>query len=60
MREILIGWNEISNHLRVDPKTAQRYKKEKALPVQYDPAGHPITSRVKLDKWRFGGDCSTN
>jgi len=59
MKNVLIGWKAIANHLEVDAKTAQRYKREKALPVIYDPAGHPVTERKKLDAWRFGVELSS-
>ena len=51
--EVLDRWGLIADHLGVSEMTAMRYRK-RGLPVEYDPAGHPITTRAKLDLWRFG------
>jgi len=51
--EILDRWGLIAGHLQVSEMTARRYLK-RGLPVIFDPAGHPITTRAKLDQWRFG------
>ncbi len=52
MTDILIGWKEISQYLRVSERTAQRYQ-EKGLPVKYDPADHPILPKTSADEWRM-------
>ena len=51
--EILDRWGSIADHLQVSEMTAMRYRK-RGLPIEYDPAGHPITTKTKLDQWRFG------
>lgn len=53
MTEILVGWKEIAVYLRVSEKTAIRYLKEKDLPVQRDPAGHPVIDKNLADSWRL-------
>jgi hypothetical protein len=53
MTDILIGWKEISTYLRVSEKTAVRYQKERGLPVEKDPAGHPIIKKDHADEWRL-------
>jgi hypothetical protein len=53
MSEILAGWKEISNYLRVSEKTAIRYHKYKGLPIKKDPAGHPIIRKKTADEWRL-------
>lgn len=50
---ILIGWKQIAKHLQVDERTALRYKKQKGLPVVYDPCGHPIIKKNEVERWRF-------
>jgi len=54
MEELIKGWNPISKELNVDVKTAIRYFKLKNLPVVYDPAGHPVTTKERLYKWMTG------
>jgi len=53
MTEILIGWKEISQYLRVSEKTALRYHKHKGLPIEKDPAGHPVIKKISADEWRL-------
>jgi hypothetical protein len=53
MRDILIGWKEISSYLHVSERTAQRYHKERELPIKYDPAKHPIIMKKVIDNWRI-------
>lgn len=53
MTEMLIGWKEISNYLRVSEKTALRYHKHRGLPVEKDPAGHPVIEKKNADAWRL-------
>jgi predicted site-specific integrase-resolvase len=53
MNQVLIGWKEISQYLRVSEKTAMRYQKERDLPVEKDPAGHPIIKKNTADEWRL-------
>ena len=43
----------IAAHLNVSEKTALRYR-ERGLPVTYDPAGHPVTTKEALDRWKRG------
>ena len=50
---VLDRWGLIADHLGVSEMTAMRYRR-RGLPVIFDPAGHPITTRAKLDEWRFG------
>ena len=52
MTDILIGWKEIAKYLKVTDKTAQRYRKCNGLPVQKDPAGHPVIKKAAADEWR--------
>ena len=53
MADILIGWKEISQYLRVSEKTAMRYRDERALPIEKDPAGHPVIKKNTADEWRL-------
>ena len=53
MTDLLIGWKEIAQHLRVSEKTAMRYSKEKGLPVTKDPAGHPVIKKETANDWRM-------
>ena len=53
MTEILIGWKEIAQYLRVSERTAQRYQESRGLPVKYDPADHPIIPKKSADEWRM-------
>jgi len=48
---VLDRWGLIANYLKVSERTAKRYV-ERGLPITYDPAGHPITTPAKLDRWR--------
>jgi predicted site-specific integrase-resolvase len=52
MTDLLTGWKEIAQHLRVSEKTAMRYSKEKGLPVTKDPAGHPVMKKADADSWK--------
>lgn len=52
MTEILIGWKEIAQYLRVSEKTATRYQ-DRGLPIERDPAGHPVIKKKCADNWRF-------
>jgi hypothetical protein len=47
----LIGWKEISNHLRVSEKTAIRYYKTKGFPVKINKAGHPFIKKAIAEEW---------
>jgi len=51
MTDILIGWKEIAQYLRVSEKTASRYE-DRGLPVKRDAAGHPVIKKKCADKWR--------
>ncbi len=53
MAEILDRWGLIADYLNVSEKTALRYR-DRGLPVTYDPAGHPITTKQALDLWKKG------
>lgn len=53
MTDLLVGWKEISNYLRVSEKTAIRYGKERGLPIEKDPAGHPVIKKKHADEWRL-------
>lgn len=53
MNEMLIGWKEISSYLRVSEKTAFRYHKDRGLPIEKDPAGHPVIKKTSADEWRL-------
>lgn len=52
MTDMLDRWGLIANHLGVCEKTAIRYK-ERGLPITYDPAGHPVTTKEQLDQWKL-------
>lgn len=58
MTDVLIGWKEISNYLRVCEKTAIRYHKHRGLPVKKDPSGHPVIKKTNADKWRLNHQIS--
>ncbi|MDD3952130.1 MAG: hypothetical protein PHW59_13520 [Desulfobacterales bacterium] len=51
---VLDRWGLIANYLKVSVMTALRYRRL-GLPITYDPAGHPITTPAKLDRWRCCG-----
>ena len=51
--DILNSWNEISTYLGVSDRTAQRYAKERGLPVVKDYAGHPIIKKESIDEWKL-------
>ena len=55
MNEMLIGWKEIAQYLRVSEKTAARYQ-DRGLPVERDPAGHPVINKKNADQWRCQGE----
>jgi len=50
--DVLVRWSSISKYLGVSDKTAIRYAKDKDLPVQRDPAGHPWITKGAIVKWR--------
>ena len=52
MTDLLDRWGLIAEYLKVSEKTALRYK-ERGLPVIYDPAGHPVTTKQQLDQWKL-------
>ncbi|MEN6375523.1 MAG: hypothetical protein ABFD75_12215 [Smithella sp.] len=54
MDDILEGWKEISNHLKVSDKTAKRYYKQKGLPVKINKAGHPVIKKSVAEEWKLG------
>jgi predicted site-specific integrase-resolvase len=51
MNDILTGWKEISQYMKVSYRTAIRYKNEKGLPVQINKAGHPVIKKETVDVW---------
>jgi len=53
MTDILTGWKEICEYLKVSEKTAKRYRKLRGLPVTKDPAGHPVIEKKSADNWRM-------
>jgi hypothetical protein len=54
MEDILSGWKEIANYLRVSEKSAMRYSKNRDLPIKKDKAGHPIITKQAADEWKAG------
>jgi hypothetical protein len=52
--QILNGWKEIANHLKMSVRTVQRYEHHLRLPVRR-PAGKPrasvIATKAELDGW---------
>jgi hypothetical protein len=56
---LLDRWGLIAQHLGVSEKTAIRYKENKGLPVKYDPAGHPVTTKEQLDDWKLHESCQS-
>jgi ribosomal protein S8 len=52
-KDILEGWKEISNFLKVSDKTAMRYAKFKDLPVRKNRAGHPIIYTSVVIQWKL-------
>lgn len=56
--DVLWGWGEIAKHLRIHPRTAQRYEHTRSLPVQRPPGGGaraPVFAvRSQLDDWLIG------
>ena len=54
MREELITWKEVANHLGVNVRTAQRWERERGLPVRRMPGrcGRLVISRAALDAWQ--------
>jgi excisionase family DNA binding protein len=54
MREELITWKEVANHLGVNVRTAQRWERERGLPVRRLPGrgGRLMISRAALDAWQ--------
>lgn len=56
--ERLDTWGEIAGFLRVDVKTAQRWERERGLPVRRLPGGrrgHVYAYRAELERWLDGG-----
>jgi len=53
MTDLLDRWGKIADYLDVTERTAMNYR-ERGLPIVYDPAGHPVTTKQKLDKWKLG------
>ena len=51
MSVFLDNWGQIAAELRVSQKTAMRYK-ARGLPIIYDPAGHPTTTKELLMAWK--------
>ena len=52
-RKVLTSWGEIARYLGVSVKTAQRWRKEKKLPVLVKPVRASIE---KLDEWAARSD----
>src|SRR5579872_755617 len=52
--EELRGWDEIAGHLRVSPRTAQTYERERGLPVRRmpGPKGRVWALAADLNQWR--------
>ncbi len=53
MKDLLIGWKEIADYLRVSERTAMRYSKHRGFPVQRDRIGHPVAAKSTVDEWRI-------
>lgn len=53
MSEILDRWGLIADYLRVSEKTVMRYVKKGILSIPRDPAGHPVTTKSDLDRWKL-------
>ena len=53
MRE-LKGWKEIATHLGVNIRTAQKWERDRGLPVRRLPGGHGRVAAdpASLDAWR--------
>ena len=51
MSNFLDCWGEIAAELGVSEKTAIRYRC-RGLPIVYDPAGHPTTTKELLLAWK--------
>jgi len=54
--DILNGWKQIASRLGVDPSTAQRWERERSLPVRRLPGikGRVWAERVEINRWRAG------
>jgi len=54
---ILTGWKEIAAHLGVEKSTAQRWAKQRGLPVRYLPGSNSrvVADRAALDAWILAG-----
>ena len=54
-RDRLDGWSEIAAYLEINPRTAQRYEKDRDLPVRRRPQGGPkspvFAFKSELDSW---------
>jgi hypothetical protein len=53
MNEILEGWKTIAQYARKSESTLKRYKK-KGLEIRKNKAGHPVTTKEKVDKFLLG------
>jgi len=53
MDELLENWGPIASFLKVSERTAQRYHKEKGLPVKINIAGHPYIKKREAEKWKL-------
>jgi len=51
-KELLDRWCLIATELNVSERTAMRYHTNHGLPVSYDPAGHPVTTKELLAAWK--------
>jgi hypothetical protein len=51
-KELLDRWCLIATELNVSERTAMRYHMHHGLPVSYDPAGHPVTTKTLLAAWK--------
>ena len=58
----LTSWKDIANHLGVNVRTAQRWERERALPVRRLPGrrGNVAIDTATLDAWRQGGTTAGN
>ncbi len=52
MSAFLDCWGEIAQELDVSVRTAIRYYKRHGLPIVYNAAGHPVTTKELLTAWQ--------